>query len=362
MTIDRTSRESKAISLMRFPLAVLIVLLHTGVTCGNEDVAYYLCNYISAPIVVCAVPTFFFISGYLFFMGRDFSRHQYTRKIKSKVKGLLMPYVLWNIIAYVFMVFSNYWIYHSIGDIMPWELYKILWANGEPIYLTSLLGYKYVALVGPALGVLWFMRDLMVMMVCTIFMYPIVKFLKWYLFPLLLIINVLGLGSPFPGFSLPAISFFYMGAFFRIQEINVFSWLNRYDRYVLTLWPLLIVARILMKWHSMSEPIGFNFLYLTSSVAFVFVASYKWSVRESVVQAKVNKWGESSFFIYTFTNIWIVWFINKEPGYMLDTIPYCGHTLNYLFLFSVRVLESLLVYYLMKRWTPNLLSVLTGKR
>lgn len=245
---------------------------------------------------------------------------------------------------------------------MPWELHKILWANGDYLYSTSLLGYKYVALVGSALGVLWFMRDLMVMMVCSIFIYPIVKFLKWNLFPLLLVINILGLGLPFPGFSLPAISFFYMGAFFSIHEINVFSWLGRYNRFILILWPLLILTRIFLKWHSMSEPIGFNFLYLTSSVAFVFVASYNWSVRENAFLAKVNKWGESSFFIYTFTNIWIVWLINKEPGYMLDAIPYCGHTLNYLFLFSVRVLESLLVYYLMKRWTPQLLLILTGKR
>lgn len=84
MTIDRNSRESKAISLMRFPLAVLIVLLHTGVTCGDEDVAYYLCNYISAPIVVCAVPTFFFISGYLFFMGGGVFSVKISKKDKVK--------------------------------------------------------------------------------------------------------------------------------------------------------------------------------------------------------------------------------------------------------------------------------------
>ena len=71
MKIEKNSIESKTLNLMRFPLAVLIVLLYTGITCGPEDFTYYLVNYINTPIVELAVPTFFFMSGYLFFTGEN---------------------------------------------------------------------------------------------------------------------------------------------------------------------------------------------------------------------------------------------------------------------------------------------------
>lgn len=42
MNIEKNSIESKALNFMRFPLASLIVLLHTGITCGPENFTYYL--------------------------------------------------------------------------------------------------------------------------------------------------------------------------------------------------------------------------------------------------------------------------------------------------------------------------------
>lgn len=104
MKIERNSNESKALSFMRFPLASLIVLLHTGITCGPEDFTYYLANYINAPIVQLAVPTFFFMSGYLFFIGKEeYNFNIYISKLKKKITTLVIPYIIWNLIAIFFL-------------------------------------------------------------------------------------------------------------------------------------------------------------------------------------------------------------------------------------------------------------------
>mgnify|MGYP006939737281 CR=1 FL=1 len=76
----------------------------------------------------------------------------------------------------------------------------------------------------------------------------------------------------------------------------------------------------------------------------------------------VVHWGETSFFIYAFGNTLILWFVNKNVGYMLETIPYIGSFLNYEFLFVARVVECVIVYYVMRRYTPRLLTILIGGR
>lgn len=80
MVIERNSRESFALDLLRCPLAALVVLLHTSALGDDKGFTYYLANYINAPIVQVAVPAFFFMSGYLFFVERKNSVGLYIRK------------------------------------------------------------------------------------------------------------------------------------------------------------------------------------------------------------------------------------------------------------------------------------------
>lgn len=82
MVIERNSQESFALDMLRFPLAALVVLLHTSALGEDKGVTYYLANYVNAPIVQIAVPAFFFMSGYLFFCGKEeFSWTVYKKKI-----------------------------------------------------------------------------------------------------------------------------------------------------------------------------------------------------------------------------------------------------------------------------------------
>ena len=120
---------SETIGVLRFPLMVCIVLRH--IIIWNKE-KYLLVNeidhFITETFTLIAVPLFFFMSGFLFFNGVDrFGRSEYFNKLKSRVKRLLIPYLLWGVfvvgVKYVFWMIglenANYifehnfmWIYY----------------------------------------------------------------------------------------------------------------------------------------------------------------------------------------------------------------------------------------------------------
>lgn len=74
--------QSRAIDVMRFPLAIMVVAIHTYFcealkAPGNVDVpftgvwAHELITFFSIVLTDAAVPAFFVMSGYLFFMKTD---------------------------------------------------------------------------------------------------------------------------------------------------------------------------------------------------------------------------------------------------------------------------------------------------
>lgn len=362
MIIERNGRESFALDLLRFPLAALVVLLHTAVPDSSDGFTYSLAHYVNAPIVQFAVPAFFLMSGYLFFAGKEeFGWVVYKRKIGKKVRSLLVPYIIWNYIALFLGYGYSYYKSRTIGDVMPWNLIEILWTHGDGIMATSALGYEYPVIVSPVAGVLWFMRDLMVMMLCSIVSYHIIKSLKWWIFPILILMNIFKIGVPFAGFSFAAITFFHIGAFFSIHQIHVFEWLAKHEVIWLVLWPLLVMLQTICDFYGYDLN-SFGSIVLLCGVAFVFVLAYKVAGYPSGGARLIARWGETSFFIYALGNTLILWFVNKNVGYMLETIPYIGSFLNYEFLFAAKVVECVIVYYVMKRFTPRLLTILIGGR
>lgn len=89
------------ITYLSLTLAIMVVIRHSV----NIDVyglsggLYYLELCISEITDLC-VPTFFAISGYLFF--QNFSYQDLPRKWKSRFFSLVIPYCVWNELAYLY--------------------------------------------------------------------------------------------------------------------------------------------------------------------------------------------------------------------------------------------------------------------
>ena len=95
MLIDKASYFSKKVTFLNVMLTFLIVVLHAG-TPGRWGVPmeeYPLIYGVSA-FAQIGVPMFFFISGLLFYRNCCFK--DIERKLHSRVRSLLVPYLLWN--------------------------------------------------------------------------------------------------------------------------------------------------------------------------------------------------------------------------------------------------------------------------
>ena len=91
---------TKKATVIQFILSILVVYQHTqyrysGVVFGEiQRFLFYL--------IQAAVPMFFMISGYLFY--RTFKPENTKEKLLSRVKTLVVPYFVWNVIYTVFTV------------------------------------------------------------------------------------------------------------------------------------------------------------------------------------------------------------------------------------------------------------------
>ena len=97
-------------SLLRYPLIVLVVFIHADnrelALQGPHDLlepqgtfSLWLRLFVSQGVARIAVPLFFAISGYLFFLGFGGAWPELKRKWRSRAQSLLIPYISWNLLA-----------------------------------------------------------------------------------------------------------------------------------------------------------------------------------------------------------------------------------------------------------------------
>ena len=175
-----TSTISRSITLLRFPLCVAVVFIHSFGQPVEYDLNYMQTNPIEGYSIfnyirICfshilpnvAVPTFFLISGYLFFGGMEdtWNWADWLCKIKKRGISLLIPYLLWNMIAIIPKYASQ-----IIKLPPPLELLKgilnlkwihLFWDSHIMTHVYYNWLGKPVVNTGPVNVPLWFIRDLM---------------------------------------------------------------------------------------------------------------------------------------------------------------------------------------------------------
>lgn len=191
LTKDDNKAEllSICINFMKFPLAIMVVVLHSTligkpierVGIDNIDaiapqyssITWFFGNFIGN----CAVPIFFIISGFLLFYNIEkYTAATYAYKIKKRFYSLLVPYLTWNTLYLI--------LFYIIGqnNVVLSEVPELYGDN------TSLSNFLYIAYVRPPVdGPLWFIRNLIVMDLISPILYVIIKKTHFY-FPLLLLI------------------------------------------------------------------------------------------------------------------------------------------------------------------------------
>jgi surface polysaccharide O-acyltransferase-like enzyme len=348
--------QSQVIDFLRFPLIVGVVLIHNhastvtmpGIELGSENYMpmFYICsNLFSQVLGRIAVPLFFFISGFLFFLNVEFDKQSYQRKLKNRFKTLLIPYLFWNIATLtLFLVLANIpqtkvFLNRNVECTLPYML-KSLWAvEGCPI------SYQF-----------WFIRDLMVVVLLTPIIYLIVKKARAYGVWLLGILWFFGWWFSIPGLSITSIFFFTLGAWFSINKRDLAEDMSRVKRLSFVLYPLIVLVDLLTKSYECNAYIHGVGILVGIVFCFNLVASM---LKAKVIH--VNKFlSSASFFVFAFHEPLLIslkkitFMIFKPNTDIMVTILYFANVI-------VIVVLALMLYYLLRRFVPRFTKFIVGR-
>lgn len=317
------------IAFLRFPLTLLVVFIHvpfnsSSVLCNN------LHKFWIEGVCSIAVPTFFFISGYLFFT-KDFSCETYRSKLKRRIKTLLIPYIAWNFLALLAVVIPHYNDYN----------YSAL--NILAAFINT--KYSFLNTVGesPIDYPLWYIRDLMVCCILSPLFY-FVRRLNIFIPLIFWVLWILGISLPI-GTSSIAICFFSLGGVIRIYG---FPFENHPFGYI-------FVSLILMLAYVIS---GLE-LILHNAVMPILVLSL-FPIGKSFLPESVpilfHAYGKVAFVIYAAHAI----FIKKIWNILIDLD--LSHWLVYVMTYILAIVICVFLDYIAKKILPQLYGILTGTR
>lgn len=156
---------SRKISLLSLLGAVLVVFLHAPIQVGN-GVSAWIERFISGNVSSIAVPMFLIFSG--FFLGNHiYDVDWYKRAIRKRVLTLLVPYLFWCV---VLCIASNLFPFCS----------NVL--NNQPLLRNLHINPIRVFGLDPRFNPpmpLWYMRELMLLVIISPVLAKIAKSRKW---------------------------------------------------------------------------------------------------------------------------------------------------------------------------------------
>lgn len=380
MAINQT--DSQIISLLRFPLAIMVVFCHLNPQTTSLshidslqgstifDIIGTACSYVFAHT---AVPCFFLISGFLFFEGlQTWNTKIYAKKLKKRCVSLVVPYISWNIISilsFYFYYLANDYLtntdyssslhylstinLHSFWDCNVWGGHKINW-----------LGYP-VPSSGPVAVTLWFLRDLIVVTILAPLFWWLFKTTKRFGLYLLLLCFVSRIWIPAPGFSIEAAFFFGTGAYFSINNIGLFSFAKRFRYLIIGL--CTIAFPFCLYYGGLRETIGYlifplwaiGFVGVMILSAGTVVEKKQWAIPSSLIH--------SCMFVYALHAlplakiVSIIAYVGRNTARLVGSIP-GNQIITYFVTPFVTIAICLLCFYIVRAISPTACLILTGKK
>ena len=219
---DSKAAISMAITRLRVPLIIGVVLIHSNVpevlnvwhnsTTGTPLWAASAIDSISLLLNRTVTSVFFFISGFLFFLNTNgFSFSQYKEKLRRRVTTLLVPYLLWNVIF--FFLHSAKTLFAAVASGGATDLMALLLR-----FPTAFWNYDDFC---PADLPLWFVRDLMVVVLFAPLIHSLAKGWRANIFiPLLFFWLWLLPQWRTIGINPQAFLYFSLGAAFSINRLS----------------------------------------------------------------------------------------------------------------------------------------------
>lgn len=203
--------------IVGYYLSILVVLIHISTKFNYEytsqEIAYNWYHVFDIimrnTFTQVAVPLFLIISGTIFF--RDYANEKFSLKIKNRIHSLLIPFLLWNVIATVFEIFVTHSPFSSF--LVGRQAFEFSLSN----ILLSIVWYK-------TNSVFWFIFDLIVFCLISPALWFFLRKKSSAILTLIVIIvlNIAGIGLPDAVFfRSDALLYFFTGA---VIGTHYFDW------------------------------------------------------------------------------------------------------------------------------------------
>ena len=332
------------ITILTFISSILVIYIHTynAVPYGIEDATSgfpyaILCieNFWGGSIAGRANALFFFISGLLFF--RTFQIQDLFKKWKSRVKSILIPYVIWC---------SLYYLYYVAVTHIPFVVRLMNGNETIEFSITNWIDWLWK----DQYFTLWFLKSLIMLIALA----PVL----WVLFnnhvkkiptgTILLIVFILCLSKGLIPIKLPAgIDSYAVGAYIGMNHREQLKWNNK----VASILGLLYTAFMVLS--------NMRFINLYTQIL-LFVAMWFALDLINLDEKKFPWWMSITFFTYVAHDVFLEMF-EKIFLKLFGTQPIFA-LLDYIFMPIVTFWVLVLIAWLLRKCAPHVWKVVTGAR
>ena len=347
---------SKTITYLRFPMIYLVVLLHTIIVdqnCfgqivipqGKLPVFEITLHILQRNIGDIAVPLFFFLSGYLFFLNiKDFNNAFFKKKLKKRMKSLLIPYLLWNTLFFFFLFVCYY--------ISPTFVPSFNYYFSKLTFISIIKSYW-----SPILSPMWFIRDLMILNMISPIIYWAIKKTNLTIIIFSVFLFLTGFYYETPGIG-GRIWFPYLfGAFWSIQGKN---FLNIYYKYRFYIYSFFILFVFIDTWMNSigHSSIIINHLSILFGIACISLICAHF-INKGVIHEN-SYLAKASFFVFCF-HMFIINIPNKLLPLLIPINTISAILLQILIPLIVCIV-CLIFYCLLDIFFPKISNILVGGR
>ena len=353
------SQSSLRLNLLRFPLIVGVVFIHAAareVTLADRSIqaphsqfTEFVTNVVSQGVARIAVPLFYLISGYLFFLGFEWSRRNYWAKVRSRTKTLLIPYVFWNCFTLAII---------GLAQAVPASR---MYLSGRIPSVANFTAADYLnnvfgITVNPIAYQFWFIRDLMIMVLLAPAVYAVFLLVPTSFLTMLFLLWFLGAWPVAIPASVAAL-FFCAGGYLAWNGKSLFA-IDRVGPVVVLAYAPIVVLDALLKNQPFSP-------YLHKVGILVGVAAALYVTKFVAKSDKLKMWllslGAASFFVFA-THQPLLTILRKALNVAVSPAsPLMSLGLH--FLIPMMLIAILVVTHrLLCVMAPRLTSIVTGGR
>lgn len=341
---------SRSIETLRFPLILFVICLHcytsTSAVTRGHDTYFRLLYPFSLWMGETGVPAFFFISGLLLF----YSKKTYVQKMKSRFQTLLVPYLFFNVLilcGYLCLMYLGKTIIildKNLADYTLIDYIRAFWDRGVWDHGNG----------SPLLCPLWYIRNLMILVILSPIIYFIIKYTK-LLIPVFF--GLLWINSHDSAYTLQSLTMFSLGAYFPICNRTPIEIFGKYKVLVICIFLFFATMDYLHLFVPIPYALPIHRLSLITNtfICISFIGEYMY--RHHLYSSFLSK---SSFFVFCIhypMTICLRYFLS-----LISVFSDYALVVGYLLSVILITLICVFLYYLLLNIVPKFVHFMTGSR